>query len=116
VLSIEHLEDPVPVLDGTPNPVRRNWTTLVVHAPEPVPGRPDPLAGHRLELYRRTAARLDAAHDPAVEAWKRGAQSFLAGPADGSAGEVLCTGWNVDVSRAASWSGPPAVPVLVAAR
>jgi pimeloyl-ACP methyl ester carboxylesterase len=96
VLSVEHSDDLVPRLDGAANPDRQNWLTVSAPAPSAsLPARTEPLVAHRLELYRRTAERIDASTDPSILHWRAGLSSFLgqaAGPASGA-------GWDVEVSR-----------------
>ena len=58
VLSIEHSNDPVPMLDAGPNPQRENWVT-VKEKFELDPGQ-SPVAVHDLVGYLETAERVDA--------------------------------------------------------
>jgi hypothetical protein len=84
VLSLEHTEDPVPVLDGTRNVDRGSWVTVTAEAAglprHPAGGPAEPVVAHRLELYRRTAAAVDGSADPSLVAWREGLAPFLAGP------------------------------------
>lgn len=70
VLSIEHAQDPVPNLDGNPNPGGPNWTTVS----RDIHGHADVTPGsltdaHNGALYADTAAMVDAqaATDPALQ-------------------------------------------------
>lgn len=58
VLSIEHTNDPVPMLDAGPNPQRENWVT-VKESFDLEPGH-SPVAVHDLAGYLETAGRVDA--------------------------------------------------------
>lgn len=65
VLSIEHAQDPVPRLDGQPNPDQANWTTITRDVSD-VPGtdhqpsvHDDPLSAHAGGLYTQTADEID---------------------------------------------------------
>jgi PGAP1-like protein len=96
VLSIEHTDDLVPRLDASANHDRPNWITVTAAAADgelPPAERAQPLAAHRLELYRHTAERIDRSADPSLVAWRDGLAPFLAGA--GRSG----VGWNVEVSR-----------------
>ncbi|MGA8980600.1 MAG: thiamine pyrophosphate-binding protein, partial [Pedococcus sp.] len=86
VLSIEHRQDPVPRLEGRPNPDRAGWVTVSrdleagstvdskaspgtgTEATSEVPRRAS--AAHRSERYVETAAALDASDDRSVAAWR----------------------------------------------
>ena len=58
VLAIEHTNDPVPALDGGPNPQRENWVT-VKESYELAKGE-SPTAVHDLKGYLKLAAEVDA--------------------------------------------------------
>lgn len=85
VLSLEHVQDAVPRLDGTPNPDRPSWVTVTRGLP------PDPEVGartsaaHAWEEYALTAAEVDLAiarrHSVSLGAWSSGAAPFLSGGA-----------------------------------
>jgi pimeloyl-ACP methyl ester carboxylesterase len=105
VLSIEHSDDLVPRLDASANRDRPNWITVTAPAAdgELASGeRAEPLAAHRLDLYRHTAERIDRSADPSLAVWREGLSPFLAGAGRSGAG------WDVEVSRVAS---PEPVPV-----
>jgi len=76
VLTLEHGDDLVPALDGTPNPDRPDWVT-VRHAP-PV-GR-HPAVAHDARGYVDTAALVDASSDASLRAWRAGLGPFLDRP------------------------------------
>jgi pimeloyl-ACP methyl ester carboxylesterase len=98
VLSIEHSDDLVPRLDGSANRDRPNWVTVSARAPieslRSAQERSEPLVAHRLELYQRTAARIDSSIDPSIVNWRQGLSPFLYGPR--SSGGAA---WDVEVSR-----------------
>jgi hypothetical protein len=81
VLSIEHAEDPVPGLDGAPDPDRPTWVSVragPVRAGPELPELPVPsIAAHQATRYLATALRVDASSDPSVRAWRRSAAIFL---------------------------------------
>lgn len=108
VLSVEHHQDPVPRLEGRPNPDRAGWVTVsrdleasLARDPDAVPGTnpaadprasevtpqdpPRASAAHRSERYVETAALVDASDDRSVTAWRAGAGAFFAGPEAASA-------------------------------
>ncbi len=58
ILSLEQLGDPVPQLDGSPNPVRDGVTTVRVPDAEQ-PGEKDPLVSHDIFRYAKVAEGLD---------------------------------------------------------
>lgn len=82
VLSLEHLQDPVPRLDGSSNPDRPSWTTVRADLRE----REAPtsaLASHGSSPYLTTAQQVDsfiATHQSvSLDAWAAGAAPFLGG-------------------------------------
>ncbi|QKE83722.1 hypothetical protein [Arthrobacter sp. NEB 688] len=81
VLSVEHADDPVPVLDLAPNPARPSWLTLRVGA-----GQPVDVSRHDLGAYERTvraAAGAPLGTVPGLAAWQASAGSFLGRPVVG---------------------------------
>jgi hypothetical protein len=54
-LAIEHQADPVPALDGRPNPLAANWVTVRQDF-----AASNPLEQHEMAGYRQTAFELDA--------------------------------------------------------
>ena len=97
VLSLEHDQDFVPMLDGARNPDLPGWTTVRRDLTDPGaagPGlvddlRQDPFTAHRLEYYLDTAALVDASDDESVLAWQRAAAPFL----DQAGADVAVTEW-----------------------
>jgi hypothetical protein len=86
VLSLEHGQDAVPMLDGRKNPDRANWVTIdrdlgtVQDAVLPVPSVG---AAHGTEVYAQTGALVDVSDDPSVQVWRDRAQRFLSGQVGG---------------------------------
>lgn len=88
VLSIEHAEDLVTVVDGAPNPATPSWTTVRRELLDPEDGDEvvqaaigeDPFAPHRADPYVHTAARVDGSGHPSVRAWKESVAPFLDAP------------------------------------
>ncbi|WP_088316038.1 hypothetical protein [Kineosporia sp. R_H_3] len=79
VLALEHGDDLVPRLDGTPNPDRSTWVT--VRRDVTAPGAlPDVVATHDVDEYVRTAALVDASHDPSIAAARARLAPFLGAP------------------------------------
>ncbi len=76
VLSVEHVQDPVPMLDGTSNPDRANWTTVRQDLGERVD---TPFAAHDTRLYASTGAAVDASGDPTLAAWREANAQFFSG-------------------------------------
>lgn len=80
VLSVEHRQDPVPRLEGRPNPDRAGWVTVS----RDLEGAPRAdlraSAAHRSERYVETAAAVDASEDRSVAGWRASAGAFFAGP------------------------------------
>jgi hypothetical protein len=76
VLSVQHTDDLVPRLDGAADPDRPEWVTVSRQW-----GRgQDPFAAHRAGAYAVTGGLIDASADPGVQAWRRGARTFLVPP------------------------------------
>ncbi len=73
VVALEHADDWVPVLDGSPNPDRPTLTTVT--APTPWGLGPHDLAG-----YQQTAAAVDASDDPSLLAARERLAEFLGAP------------------------------------
>lgn len=90
VLSLEHHNDPVPRLDGDPNPDRANWTT--VH--RDVGGAADfddPIAPHAGDHYQQTGRLVDGSQDPSVRHFLESASGFFDG-GGASGGEAVDSG------------------------
>lgn len=77
VLALEHEDDLVPRLDGAANPDRGRWVT-VSRTVTPDGDRPDVVVTHDVSTYARTAALVDASHDPALVAARERLAPFLA--------------------------------------
>lgn len=110
VLSIEHAEDLVTVVDGAPNPATPGWTTVRRELLDRQDGDEvvqaaiddDPFAPHRADPYVHTAARVDGSGHPSVQAWKDTVAPFLDGP--GSTSTV--TDWVAERVDAEAPTGP----------
>lgn len=82
VLSLEHGQDAVPMLEGRENPDRPSWVTIERDLGTARDGvLPDASVGaaHGTDVYAQTGAMVDASDDPSVQAWRDGAQQFLSG-------------------------------------
>lgn len=70
VLSIEHIEDPVPGLDDAANPVGENWTVverdLHASADPDISSVNGPWGSHDTPTYADTAELIDASDDEAI--------------------------------------------------
>ncbi|MGV8966204.1 MAG: hypothetical protein ACOH2F_07975 [Cellulomonas sp.] len=85
VLHLEHRQDLVPALDGSPSPEGVNRTTAIrdLRASSDPADRlagHDPGAAHGVGLYARTADIVSAAGAPSVRAWEGAAGTVLGGP------------------------------------
>nr|WP_154728863.1 hypothetical protein [Cellulomonas hominis] len=84
VLSLEHDQDAVPMLEGRENPDRANWVTVERDLgtvrdgvlPEASVG-----AAHGTGVYAETGAIVDCSDDPSVRAWREGVEQFFTGDA-----------------------------------
>jgi hypothetical protein len=81
VLSLEHARDPVPRLEGQPNPDRATWVTVTRDAPGD--GEDRASRTHDVRGYVETAALVDGASDPSVTEWRSGSAAFFAGSTHG---------------------------------
>ena len=79
VLSIEHDQDPVPMLEGRENPDRPGWVT--VERDLSGTGDRDPATAHLLDRYVQTGRLVDESTDPSLAEWRAGAEPFLGGSA-----------------------------------
>ena len=81
VLSVEHQQDPVPMLDGAGNPDRPNWTTVRRDLPDALAqdgnGVANPGLAHASGNYATTGAMIDASSDPSVQEWLRQNEEFF---------------------------------------
>ncbi len=86
VLSIEHTQDPVPMLDGNENPDRPNWVTvrreLSAHEGTPSGGQaPSVGEAHGTSHYADTGAIVDRSTDSSVTSWQQQNAAFFNGRA-----------------------------------
>lgn len=81
VLSLEHRQDLVPMLDGARNPATADWVTVRRDLDDPEGARRATSAHENLR-YVETARMLDRQlfDDPSLRAWRAGASDFLGGP------------------------------------
>ncbi len=80
MLSIEHTDDLVPVLDGAVNPDTGSWTTVRAAAPTGGAWDDDAVPAHSSAAYAVTAAGVDSSPDPSVRAFRDGLAVFLDAP------------------------------------
>lgn len=80
VVALEHVNDPVPRLDGRPNPHRPHWTTVRV-TPDPRRTRGRGTAAHDGSLYVESTQRIasGAAESVHREAWEEVVEPFVRG-------------------------------------
>lgn len=87
VMSLEHDQDVVPMLDGADNPDEPNWVTVqreLSDAEGTKDGQRGPGAAHGLENYRTTGADADASDDESIEAWRQRNEQFFDGDSSAS--------------------------------
>lgn len=85
VLSIEHAEDLITVLDGAPNPDVPTWTTVRREVLDPAGGddvvraaaATNPMAAHGADPYVLTAELAERTDHPSVRAWTEQVEPFL---------------------------------------
>ena len=82
VLSLEHDQDVVPMLDGADNPDRAEWTTVRRELTEAEGGDGSaadrgPGGAHSIDNYAQTGAAADASDDPTLERWRDDNSSFF---------------------------------------
>jgi hypothetical protein len=88
VLSVQHDQDLVTVLDGEQSPDTPTRTTVTRDLLDPDTGDAAVAAGlsaspflpHGYAAYAETVRRVDAAPDPSLRAWRRTVAPFMAGP------------------------------------
>lgn len=84
VLSLEHDQDAVPMLEGRENPDRPNWVTVersLGTVRDGVLLEASVGAAHGTGVYAETGAMVDGSDDPSVRAWRDGADRFFTGDA-----------------------------------
>lgn len=80
VLSLEHDQDVVPMLDGAENPDRTNWVTVnreLTDAQGTVEGVRGPGAAHGLNNYIETGAEVDSSDSATIEEWREQNEGFF---------------------------------------
>ena len=85
VLALEHSQDPVPRLEGTPNPDRRSWVTVTREVGADLTADPRASRAHDARLYLATARSVDQSSSASVRAARQGSAPFLCGDANGPA-------------------------------
>ncbi len=76
VLSVEHVQDVVPMLDGAGNPDRPDWTT--VRRDLDVPADQENLGrAHGADRYAETGGLVDDSDDPSVVDWREDNANFF---------------------------------------
>jgi hypothetical protein len=84
VLSLEHDQDAVPMLEGRENPDRANWVTVerdLGTVRDGVLPQASVGAAHGTGVYAETGAMVDRSDDPSVRAWREGVEQFFTGDA-----------------------------------
>lgn len=82
VLSLEHDQDVVPMLDGVENPDRSNWVTVnreLSDAEGTVGGVRGPGAAHGLPNYIETGTEVDKSDSATIEEWRAQNEEFFSG-------------------------------------
>lgn len=82
VLSLEHEQDPVPMLDGVPNPDRSSWTTVRRDLPDELAttdGVTSPGTAHSGDNYASTGIAVDESTDPGIARWRAENARFFTG-------------------------------------
>jgi len=79
VLSVEHVQDPVPRLDGVANPERHNWVTVHRDVTSTQDGRPLTNVGqaHSGDEYTATGQLVDRSTDPSIDRARDSLQPFM---------------------------------------
>ncbi|GAA3609160.1 hypothetical protein GCM10022199_11130 [Marihabitans asiaticum] len=95
VLSLEHRQDLVPMLDGERNPDSGEWVTVRRDLDDAAERRRS-TAAHENLRYVETAALLDRqlADEPSLREWRAGALDFLGAP--GGAGAPVVVDYDVE--------------------
>lgn len=83
VMSLEHLQDIVPKLDGADNPDQPNWTTVTRELSDAegtdASGQRGPGAAHSTSNYAATGADVDRSDDPGIVQWRDAQDEFFTG-------------------------------------
>jgi hypothetical protein len=87
VLSLEHVQDAVPRLDGAGNPDREGWVTVTRDLRGDADGVETATRAHATSEYVQTAAGADASDSTSMRVWRQGHAGFFA-PAAGAASVV----------------------------
>lgn len=96
VLSLEHDQDAVPMLEGRANPDRPNWVTVGRSLPDtaftvqdPLADQPRPITiepgvgpSHGTDVYTDTGRSVDASTDPSIAHWRDQQSPFFSGDAE----------------------------------
>lgn len=82
VLSLEHTQDVVPMLDGADNPDSPEWTTVRRELSDAEGGEGSasergPGGAHSIDNYAQTGAAADASDDSSLERWREDNSSFF---------------------------------------
>jgi hypothetical protein len=96
VLSLEHAQDAVPRLDGTPNPDRARWTTVTRDLRGDLDGVDTASGAHATGEYVETAAAADVSDERSLVAWRAEHRAFFE-PAEGR--EAVVRDYRVERSR-----------------
>lgn len=83
VMSLEHLQDVVPKLDGADNPDQPNWTTVTRELSDDegtdASGQRGPGAAHSTDNYAATGSDIDRSDDAGIEQWREDRNEFFDG-------------------------------------
>lgn len=98
VMSLEHLQDVVPKLDGADNPDRPNWTTVTrelskAEGTSSKTGQRGPGEAHSTPNYATTGADIDRSTDAGIEQWRRDNATFF--DDDGDQDDPLATRYQI---------------------
>lgn len=75
MLAFEHSNDPVPKLDGQPNPIAKNLLTVTRRMD--APGLDSPIEAHEMSGYQQTAGQADLSRDLRLRAKLRWLADFV---------------------------------------
>lgn len=96
VLAVEHTQDPVPMLDGTANPDRANWTTVRQELSSDQvlgkdSGRPEVFNAHGTQQYVSTGNVIDASKQGGLVDWREANSQFFGGTATSTVYDLVPT-------------------------